>query len=76
MATQTPSSKADVVKLTLAIVALLVAGSVIAWNFGVFDDWFRPKPTDPMAGLTKEEQQEVKLQEQRNEERAKITPPS
>lgn len=76
MASQSLASRTDQLKLALALIALLVAGALIAWNFGVFDSLLRGKPADPMANMTPEEHQQIQRQQKDAEERAKITPPS
>lgn len=75
MPKQASGNRADQLKLTFAIVALVVAGLFIAWNFGAFEGLFR-KPVDPMANMTPKQQEEVQRQRKQAEEQAKITPPS
>lgn len=76
MAKQLSANTGDRLKLAFAIAALVIAGLFIASSFGAFDSLFRPKITDPMAGMTPQQQEEVKRQQKRDEEQAKITPPS
>ena len=76
MPNQPSKSRADQLKLGLAIAGLLIAGLLIAWNYGAFDSLFRPKVTDPMAGYTPQEKADIKRQQKQAEEQAKITPPS
>jgi len=68
--------KGNVVKVGIAVVALLIAGLLIAWNFGAFDFMNKPPPPPPLSVQEEEDYQKQKKEIQRKIETGELPPPS
>ncbi len=70
------SDKGNKIKIGFAAGALVIAGVLIAWNFGAFDFLSKPPPPPvlPPDQLQEHEAQKAKIQKQI--EKKEIPPPS
>lgn len=75
MAGQSSMSKGDLIKVLVAVTALLIGGGLIAWNFGAFDG-LGSQPPDPNSKFTDAEKKEAERQQKKAKEQEVIAPPS
>lgn len=68
--------KSNTVKLAIAVAALLIAGGLIAWNFGAFDSFSKPPPAPVLPPELQKEHEEQKAKLKKQIEKGEIPPPA
>lgn len=70
------ADKGNMVKVSLAGVALLVAAVLIAWNFGMFDFLSKPPPAPELPPEIIKEHEAQKAKVKKQIESGEIPPPA
>lgn len=68
--------RSNTMKLAIAVVALLIAGGLIAWNFGAFDFMSKPPPAPVLTPEMQKEHEEQKAKVKKQIENHEIPPPA